>query len=147
MTEEIQQLLKALHLRKITEIFDDELALAEKEDRSYQELLVRLLRTRLRGKGGESRLCRPDRSGQDGTSLGAAPEGSPERPSWTLRARARSLRRDVRFARRPIESQAHRPLDAHRCPRGGRDGLPQPQTRADEHLLQAHGGALPAPLH
>ncbi len=44
MTEEIQQLLKALHLRKITEIFDDELALAEKEDRSYQELLVRLLR-------------------------------------------------------------------------------------------------------
>jgi DNA replication protein DnaC len=44
MTDEIQQLLKALHLRKITEIFDDELALAEKEDRSYQELLVRLLR-------------------------------------------------------------------------------------------------------
>jgi DNA replication protein DnaC len=44
MTEEIQQLLKALHLRKITEILDDELALAEKEDRSYQELIVRLLR-------------------------------------------------------------------------------------------------------
>lgn len=44
MTEEIQQLLKALHLRKITEIFDEELALAEKEDRSYQELVVRLLR-------------------------------------------------------------------------------------------------------
>jgi DNA replication protein DnaC len=44
MTEEIQQLLKALHLRKMTEILDDELALAEKEDRSYQELIVRLLR-------------------------------------------------------------------------------------------------------
>jgi DNA replication protein DnaC len=44
MTDEIQQLLKALHLRKITEIFDEELALAEKEDRSYQELVVRLLR-------------------------------------------------------------------------------------------------------
>jgi DNA replication protein DnaC len=44
MTDEIQQLLKALHLRKISEIFDDELALAEKEDRSYQELVVRLLR-------------------------------------------------------------------------------------------------------
>jgi DNA replication protein DnaC len=44
MTDEIQQLLKVLHLRKISEIFDEELALAEKEDRSYQELLVRLLR-------------------------------------------------------------------------------------------------------
>jgi DNA replication protein DnaC len=44
MTDEIQQLLKVLHLRKISEIFDEELALAEKEDRSYQELFVRLLR-------------------------------------------------------------------------------------------------------
>jgi DNA replication protein DnaC len=44
MTDEIQQLLKVLHLRKISEIFDEELALAEKEARSYQELFVRLLR-------------------------------------------------------------------------------------------------------
>jgi len=44
MTDEIQQLLKALRLRKIHEIFDEELALAEKEDRSYQEVVVRLLR-------------------------------------------------------------------------------------------------------
>jgi DNA replication protein DnaC len=44
MTEEIQQLLKALRLRKMAEIFDEELALAEKQDRSYQELVVRLLR-------------------------------------------------------------------------------------------------------
>jgi DNA replication protein DnaC len=44
MTDEIQQLLKALRLRKILEIFDEELALAEKEDRSYQEVVVRLLR-------------------------------------------------------------------------------------------------------
>lgn len=44
MTDEIQQLLKALRLRKIHEIFDEEIALAEKEDRSYQEVVVRLLR-------------------------------------------------------------------------------------------------------
>jgi DNA replication protein DnaC len=44
MTDEIQQLLKALHLRKMAEILDEELTLAEKEDRSYQELVVRLLR-------------------------------------------------------------------------------------------------------
>jgi len=44
MTDEIQQLLKVLRLRKISEIFDDEVALAEKEQRSYQEVFVRLLR-------------------------------------------------------------------------------------------------------
>jgi DNA replication protein DnaC len=44
MTDEIQQLLKALHLRKIAEIFDEELTLAEKEDRPYQDLIARLLR-------------------------------------------------------------------------------------------------------
>ena len=44
MTDEIQQLLKVLRLRRISEIFDEELALAEKEQRSYQEVFVRLLR-------------------------------------------------------------------------------------------------------
>jgi DNA replication protein DnaC len=44
MTDEIQQLLKTLRLRKIAEVFDDELALADKEQRSYQDLIARLLR-------------------------------------------------------------------------------------------------------
>ncbi len=44
MTDEIQQLLKALHLRKVSEIFDPELASAEKDSRSYQDFVVRLLR-------------------------------------------------------------------------------------------------------
>ena len=44
MTDEIQQLLKALRLRRISEILDSELASAEKEQRSYQDLLARLLR-------------------------------------------------------------------------------------------------------
>ena len=44
MTDEIQQLLKGLHLRKIAEILDAELASADKEQRSYQDLVVRLLR-------------------------------------------------------------------------------------------------------
>jgi DNA replication protein DnaC len=44
MTDEIQQLLKVLRLRKIGEIFDEELRLAEKEERSYQEVIARLLR-------------------------------------------------------------------------------------------------------
>jgi DNA replication protein DnaC len=44
MTDDIQQLLKALRLRKIAEILDAELTLAEKEQRSYQDLIARLLR-------------------------------------------------------------------------------------------------------
>jgi DNA replication protein DnaC len=44
MTDEIQQLLKALHLRKITEMLDEELASADQDERSYQDFLARLLR-------------------------------------------------------------------------------------------------------
>jgi DNA replication protein DnaC len=44
MTDEIAQLLKALHLGKIAEIFDDELANADKKDLAYQDFAARLLR-------------------------------------------------------------------------------------------------------
>lgn len=44
MTDELAQLLKALHLGRIAEIFDDEHAHAEANQLSYQELLARLLR-------------------------------------------------------------------------------------------------------
>jgi DNA replication protein DnaC len=44
MTDEIAQLLKSLHLGRIAEILDEELANAEKLGSSYQEVLVRLLR-------------------------------------------------------------------------------------------------------
>lgn len=44
MTDEIEQLLKNLHLDKMATILDDELAHAEKKDLAYQELVARLLR-------------------------------------------------------------------------------------------------------
>jgi DNA replication protein DnaC len=44
MTEELEQLLKSLRLRKIAEILDQELSAAEKSDSSYQEVLCRLFR-------------------------------------------------------------------------------------------------------
>lgn len=44
MTDELAQLLKALHLRAIADILDDELAAAEKSELSYQDLITRLLR-------------------------------------------------------------------------------------------------------
>jgi len=42
--EEVEQLLKALHLKQILEILDDELTRASKSDSTYEEFLVRLLR-------------------------------------------------------------------------------------------------------
>src|SRR5215470_16412990 len=44
MKDDLEQLLKSLHLRKIAEIFDEEVKHAEKTDSSYQEFLARLLR-------------------------------------------------------------------------------------------------------
>jgi DNA replication protein DnaC len=44
MNDEIAQLLKNLHLGRIAEILDEELASAEKSDLGYQELIARLLR-------------------------------------------------------------------------------------------------------
>ena len=44
MSEEIEQLLKNLGLRCILEIYEEQLRAAEKEDITYSELFVRLLR-------------------------------------------------------------------------------------------------------
>ena len=44
MTDEIAQLLKSLHLGRIAEIFDAELAHANQDELSYQDLIARLLR-------------------------------------------------------------------------------------------------------
>lgn len=44
MTDELDQLLKSLRLRKIAELFDAEVKRAEKDKLSYQELFARLLR-------------------------------------------------------------------------------------------------------
>jgi DNA replication protein DnaC len=44
MTEDLQQLLDNLKLRRIRDIYDDQLRAAEKEDVSYSEFLARLLR-------------------------------------------------------------------------------------------------------
>jgi DNA replication protein DnaC len=44
MTDEIEQLLRTLHLTRIAEILDEELATADQQSPSYQELIARLLR-------------------------------------------------------------------------------------------------------
>ena len=44
MNEELDQLLKNLKLRRILEIYGEQLCAAEKEDPSYTEFFLRLLR-------------------------------------------------------------------------------------------------------
>ena len=44
MTEELEQLMKNLHLRRMLEIYAEQLRAAEKEDLAYTEFLVRMLR-------------------------------------------------------------------------------------------------------
>ena len=44
MTEELEQLLKNLKLRRILEIYDEQVRAAEKEDVTYSELVTRLVR-------------------------------------------------------------------------------------------------------
>ncbi len=44
MTDDVAQLLKSLHLGRISEIFDAELAHADKKELSYQDFVARLLR-------------------------------------------------------------------------------------------------------
>jgi DNA replication protein DnaC len=44
ITEELEQLLKNLKLRRMVEIYPEQLSAAEKEDVSYSEFLARLLR-------------------------------------------------------------------------------------------------------
>jgi DNA replication protein DnaC len=43
-SDELDQLLKNLHLKRIQEIYDEQVGAAEKEDISYSEFLTRLLR-------------------------------------------------------------------------------------------------------
>ena len=44
MSEELEQLLKNLHLRRVLEVYDEQLKAAEKEDVSYSEFVTRLVR-------------------------------------------------------------------------------------------------------
>ncbi len=50
MTEELEQLLKSLHLRKIHELLEEELRRAEQEQIPYHEFLLRLVRPQWHAK-------------------------------------------------------------------------------------------------
>ena len=50
MTEELEQLLKNLKLRRILEIYDEQLRAADKDDISYSEFVTRLVRAQLQAR-------------------------------------------------------------------------------------------------
>ncbi len=50
MSEELEQLLKNLRLRRILEIHDEQMQAAEKEDITYSEFLTRLVRAQWHAK-------------------------------------------------------------------------------------------------
>ena len=52
MTEELEQLLKNLKLRRILEIYDEQLRAADKDDISYSDFVTRLVRAQCQAKQG-----------------------------------------------------------------------------------------------
>ena len=50
MTEELEQLLKNLQLRRILEIYEEQLRAADKDDISYSEFVTRLVRAQFQAK-------------------------------------------------------------------------------------------------
>lgn len=62
MNEETAQLLKALHLRAIADILDEELLLAEKKELSYQDFVARLLRAQWHHQQQSALAYRIDRA-------------------------------------------------------------------------------------
>jgi DNA replication protein DnaC len=63
MNDEIEQLLKCLHLRRILELYDDELKKAEDEKISYSDFFVRLLRAQWHHRQECALNWRIDRAG------------------------------------------------------------------------------------
>lgn len=50
MTEDLEQLFKSLKLKRVLEIYDEQLRTAEKEDVSYSEFVARLLRAQFHAR-------------------------------------------------------------------------------------------------
>jgi DNA replication protein DnaC len=62
MTEELEQLLKSLHLKRTLETYDEQLKAAEKEDIPYSDFLARLLRAEWHSRQEQSLKARIKRA-------------------------------------------------------------------------------------
>src|SRR5205823_12078576 len=99
-SDELDQLLKNLHLKRILEIYDEQIGAAEKEDLSYSEFLTRLLRAQWHNRQETALLgalnaptCRRTGRWPPSPSL-VNPESAGNRsipwPNWTSSPRQRT---------------------------------------------------------
>ncbi len=63
MKDDLEELLRALRLRKVAELFDDEAKHAEKQELSYQEMWCRLLRAQWQANQENALKWRIERAG------------------------------------------------------------------------------------
>jgi hypothetical protein len=164
MTEELEQLLKNLRLRRVLEIYDEQLKAADKEDVSYSEFVTRLVRAQwhARQEGAlEWRIRRanlPERLSLEtfpfarqpgvnrkqirGFVLWPLAEGAGEWLPLPVCPRSGPVRRDVCVAGRPL----HAPVaQTPRPPRRASDRLIwifKSEAGTVQHFFQADGRAL-----
>ena len=99
-SDELEQLLKNLHLNRILDIYSEQLSSAEKEDVSYSEFLTRLLRAsiiivkRPHWRGGSSAPTCPRTGRWPASPSHVSPESTASRstpwPSWTSSPKRRT---------------------------------------------------------
>jgi len=98
-SDELDQLLKNLHLKRILEIYDEQVGAAEKEDLSYSEFLTRLLRAQWHNRQETALAWRIKRANlPENWSLATFPFARPESagnrsipwPNWTSSPRQRT---------------------------------------------------------
>src|ERR1035441_9814106 len=74
MTEELEQLLKNLKLRRMLEIYDEQLRAADKDDISYSEFVTRLVARAVSGQaGGRAGVAYPARQSARALVAGDVP--------------------------------------------------------------------------
>src|SRR5580700_8949438 len=99
-SDELDQLLKNLHLKRILEIYDEQMGAAEKEDLSYSEFLTRLLRAQWHNRQETALAWRIKRANLPGTGRWPPspslvnPESAGNKsipwPNWTSSPRQRT---------------------------------------------------------
>jgi DNA replication protein DnaC len=117
MTEELEQLLKNLQLRRMLEIYDEQLRAADKDDISYTDFVTRLVRAQWQAKQEGALEWRIRRA------------NLPER--WSLE----TFPFDAAVAQAP--GAAGRAFNR-------RIWIFESETGAIQHLFQTDRGALPA---
>ena len=100
ISDEREQLLKNLHLKRILEIYEEQLPAAEKEDVSYSEFLTRLLRAQWHNRQETALAWRiqqaklPERWSLASFPFAASPGSIANRsipsPNWSLSPRRRT---------------------------------------------------------